>query len=251
MSHRNHWPSPACIAPAEIQAGDLVAYIEGAASPAVVRHIRCCSACFTEVIALGQMEQWLGQALGQAKQPVALGSSLNDVPRHSNGQVPQPQKGLNLLFPQGQGSFLSIALTFVAIFILVGLATSTYYLFGPGRHLSSVQPEAGLKASATLVKELAEVTTEVISGAAVPDVNQQMIAQYTVVDPPPQVIVEALVDIMRETTTPDFDRQLMTELAVVEAAPVGYGLDEEHFEVAPPLELRRILQREFRERIGS
>jgi hypothetical protein len=54
---------------------------------------------------------------------------------------------------------------------------------------------------------------------------------------------------MQERIAPDFDRQLITELGLLDVSAVAYGgLKEERFEIAPPLELRRMLQQDFQER---
>ncbi len=45
-----------CIAPKDIREGDLVAYLEGAASPAVIGHIVRCPACATEAAALREVD---------------------------------------------------------------------------------------------------------------------------------------------------------------------------------------------------
>jgi anti-sigma factor RsiW len=45
-----------CIAPNDIREGDLVAYLEGAASPAVIGHIARCPACAAEAAALREID---------------------------------------------------------------------------------------------------------------------------------------------------------------------------------------------------
>ena len=56
-----------CIAPTEIEAGDLVAYLEGAAPSRVGRHIGRCPACAEELEALRQTDALFRQALAQAE----------------------------------------------------------------------------------------------------------------------------------------------------------------------------------------
>ncbi len=52
-----------CVAPQEIQEGDLAAYLEGAASPNVIAHIARCSACAQEVQELAATKALLLGAL--------------------------------------------------------------------------------------------------------------------------------------------------------------------------------------------
>jgi hypothetical protein len=55
-----------CIAPGELQEGDLVAYLEGVASPDVARHITRCPACAAEVKALRQVDTMFNIVLNRA-----------------------------------------------------------------------------------------------------------------------------------------------------------------------------------------
>lgn len=48
-----------CIAPAEIQPGDLVAYLEGEADPGVQEHVRRCPHCAQRVAALADLDRQL------------------------------------------------------------------------------------------------------------------------------------------------------------------------------------------------
>ena len=61
-----------CIAPYEIQEGDLAAYLDGAASPQVVEHIARCPACARAVQELRAADAWLGAALYRDRCPSPL-----------------------------------------------------------------------------------------------------------------------------------------------------------------------------------
>ncbi|MCI0399407.1 MAG: hypothetical protein L0322_31345 [Chloroflexi bacterium] len=52
-----------CIAPEEIQEGDLLAYVEGEASPAVAAHVARCHFCATEVAGLRRVSSLFAGAL--------------------------------------------------------------------------------------------------------------------------------------------------------------------------------------------
>lgn len=58
-----------CIAPDELSAGDLVAYLEGAASPDTASHIARCAACAAEVTALRAADLGLTAAMFRVECP--------------------------------------------------------------------------------------------------------------------------------------------------------------------------------------
>lgn len=55
-----------CIAPHEIQEGDLVAFLEGVASSKVNEHIARCSACAKEVESLRRVDALFKTVLGRS-----------------------------------------------------------------------------------------------------------------------------------------------------------------------------------------
>lgn len=58
-----------CIAPLEIQEGDLLAYLEGVAPPAIAGHVARCPACAAQAAALREMELLMAGALHRADCP--------------------------------------------------------------------------------------------------------------------------------------------------------------------------------------
>ena len=61
----------ACIAPTEIMEGDLLAYLDGEASPAVVEHVRRCAACAAQAQTYRQLQARLVAALHRSACPTA------------------------------------------------------------------------------------------------------------------------------------------------------------------------------------
>lgn len=153
-----------CLAPHEIQTGDLVAYLEGMAPPQVVQHIDQCPACSHEVETLRQIDSLLAGAFAQARS-----AGVEPSAGHANGfefkaqykppdfnerraeSVRQPRAikinfirsfagRLSAYFQRNQlvqtmrgrqtsSSRRMILAAFVQLLVLFGLLSGVYYLF--------------------------------------------------------------------------------------------------------------------------
>ena len=71
-----------CIRPGAVSQEDLIAYVDGEASPGVVAHVQSCAACATQVRSYARAQQWLQHALCR----------FNCPPSHALGEY-----GLGLL----------------------------------------------------------------------------------------------------------------------------------------------------------
>ncbi len=69
MTTRNNPMTNLCIAPNEIQDGDLLAYVDGAASAVVTDHLGRCAACQADAAALAALDAELVAALFRAACP--------------------------------------------------------------------------------------------------------------------------------------------------------------------------------------
>lgn len=125
-----------CIAPQEIQEGDLLAYIEGDASSTVVRHVAQCAACAQEVRSLREVDVLFSAAFQYAPSPlVAEGPSAQaSAEGWSWPKLTWPQ-------PAWQGAALALA----AVLILLG---AVYSIGWPGLRITTEQ--AGDYVAATL-----------------------------------------------------------------------------------------------------
>lgn len=134
-----------CNAPQEIQEGDLLAYIEGDASPVVIRHIAQCAACAREVEFLREVDGLFSAAFQYAPAGVSTGAKV--------GVRPQSRQwaGKWWLWPDaGQLAWGGAALTLAAILVVLGV------VFSVGRAGWGVSEQAGGFLAATL-----EVSEEV------------------------------------------------------------------------------------------
>ncbi len=116
-----------CIAPHQIQEGDLLAYLEGDASPVVIQHIKNCSACAQEVEALRRMDilfstafRVLETSLITAGPPVTFGkfAPARSAPQPVDVQKEQRKSKVGENRPAWPG----MALAMTAVLILLGVA---------------------------------------------------------------------------------------------------------------------------------
>jgi hypothetical protein len=155
-----------CIAPHEIQEGDLVAYLEGAASPDLISHITRCPACAAEVEALRQIDSMFRTVLNRDPLPLVTEIPVNGAAALSTAskrrqvstkvrlpfRLAWPKLGLpEMALPR-------VALVFVVIFVLVGILTTIYYLPAQTHEDQFANMPAGVT-----VKEIAEVATEEVA----------------------------------------------------------------------------------------
>jgi hypothetical protein len=137
-----------CIAPQEIQEGDLLAYVEGDASPTVVRHIAKCSACAQEVESLREVDLLFSAAFQYAPSSLVAEGPLT----HGNVAVPpqarpKPSKKRwswpRLTLPQPVWGMAALA--FAAVLVLLGA------VYGFARiSLTTTAEQAGDFVAATL-----------------------------------------------------------------------------------------------------
>ena len=71
-----------CIAPADIQEGDLIAYLEGTAPAGVAQHLARCPACAAELESLRLTDLLLRQALTTAPALVTRPAPAEPRQRH-------------------------------------------------------------------------------------------------------------------------------------------------------------------------
>lgn len=197
-----------CTDPAEIQEGDLVAYIEGIASPQVASHIAACPACAAEVEVLRLTDSILQQALSQM-------DCLVDDP----APVCNPKIKMAGLSGGGHGRFrplagwgqdwrpLAVGLTF--IMIILALPASLYLV---RQQLPQATPEAVREQRTTAAVTVEEVTAEIMK------------------------------DVAAKVTHHD---RLDLEQDTVDALPSGPVIVEEMVEIVPPRSLRRMIEQEF------
>lgn len=147
-----------CIAPQEIQEGDLLAYIEGDASPAVVRHIAHCTACAAEVESLREVDVLFSAAFQYApSQLVAEGPSARD---HAVVSPPRPKtlakrwSWPRLTLPQPAWRIAAVTL---AVVLVLG---SVIYTIG-WIDLTNTSDQAGDYVAATL-----EIVQEAVESQA-------------------------------------------------------------------------------------
>ncbi len=209
-----------CIAPEEIQEGDLVAYIEGVASANVVAHVARCPACAAEVKALCITDSLLSSALGQTK------ASMSDELLSSQAGPPYPGKwrqtgskgGRNsrtdggwLTWP-GLGNlrhvFQQMALAFVLVFVLLSLSLGIYQIFN--RNLQDY--------SSDIVKD--KVATVVVTVEKTAEIIREVATKVTVVEANEE------------------------ETDVISALRPAGVIIEEMYEIAPPRNLRQMIEKE-------
>lgn len=125
-----------CIAPYQIQEGDLVAFIEGAASPGVVRHINSCPACASEVAALRRVDSLLSMSLRAVTAPAARLTPIAADRGHrraalTNVKRPYPRAGSfwpGLRLPETVWRTVSLL---AALLVVLAATTVLYYRFSP------------------------------------------------------------------------------------------------------------------------
>ncbi len=204
-----------CIAPAEIQAGDLVAYLEGAASTEVVTHIARCPACAAEVEELRLTDFLLQQALNQADCLVEEPSQQKSGPptRVSTGRTWLTYLDLN---------WQPVGLALALVVVLLALPLGLYVIRG---QLPQATPQAireQVTTVAVTVEETAEIIKEVATKVTRP--NNTEVEQNIYDMPTGRVIVEEMVEIapprsLRQKIEREF--QGHTEELAVYSAPAG------------------------------
>jgi hypothetical protein len=127
-----------CIAPYKIQEGDLVAYMEGDASPDVVRHITRCPACAAEVEALRQVDAMFNTVLNRASMfsvPEVSAPRTDTQPAQPERQQTPIKAGRASRFHQKWLTWprinfqetWRIASVVVLLFVLLGFAALVYH----------------------------------------------------------------------------------------------------------------------------
>jgi len=208
-----------CIAPQEIQEGDLLAYIEGDASQAVVRHIARCTACAAEVESLREVDVLFSAAFQYApSRLVTEGPSTRDRATVSS---PRPKPSAKrwswprLTLPQPVWRIA--ALTFAVVLVL----GSVIYAIGR-MDLTNTTEQAGDYVAATL-----EIVPEAVESQADGTGNK----------PSKSSIVTGGIAENPAAIAPPRDLLLMLE-------DEWDGLIEDASAIAPPRELLAMLEGE-------
>ena len=226
-----------CIAPTEIQEGDFVAFLDGQARSGVARHLALCPACAAEVAALQQVEFVLSRAL----QPTSQSGQKTKANRH-------PARSWFFLPGSALGRVGAVLAMTLIVFGLVGGLTYDYR----SNHNASVAIEPAHLAETPLLPVAETVAVQVDSGilveATVPDVDKRVISQYEPTRlPSAEANVATLSGIAGESASfSGADRHAITQIIDVNIA--ARLVDEKLAEIAPPLELRRMLEQQLQEK---
>jgi hypothetical protein len=222
-----------CIAPDELQEGDLVAYMEGVASPDVVRHITRCPACAAEVEALGQIDSMFSAVLNRTPTPI-----MTETPANGDATLSTPSKRQQMPHKTRQPFRLTwpklglprVALGFSAILALLGLLAAIYYLPAQTHEDQFANMPTGVT-----VKEIAEVATKEVArldtDTSIPAVQMSnsggggIIEKPAAIAPPRSLLVK-----------------LQNEFN---------GLREDQAAIAPPRDLLVILENELQTQIDN
>ncbi len=146
-----------CIAPTEIEAGDLVAYLEGTASSRVGRHISRCPACAAQLEALRQTDTLFRQALTWAE------SSAIEPPKEIPAAARPVKSRGHQWFTWLNWSFQSkawrpAAVAAAMILLLLSLQVGLYRLFNHPAHApTAVAVREGVATVVVSVGETAEI----------------------------------------------------------------------------------------------
>ena len=232
-----------CIAPYEIQTGDLTAHIDGGASPRVAKHIASCPACAAEVAALRQMDLLFRRAFDPADTPVVIERSLHPVkPLHASAHLhppaPKPERGIDFQPDTGRLKWLRaarvqrLALASISVLIVLSLLGLAYFVisssgFVPPPELVQSEPVAAV---AIQVDEAAEANPTDVVAVEVSDIPTTDAAQST------GIIVEKDAAIAPP-------RSLLLSLK-----QEYYGLVEPASAIAPPRYLIVMFEKEFQNR---
>ncbi|MEW5961841.1 MAG: sialidase family protein [Chloroflexota bacterium] len=195
-----------CIAPAEIQEGDLVAYLEGAASTEVVTHIARCPACAAEVEALRLTGFLLQQALNQAGCPVEE-PPAKGRPRRKSSPASRVSPGRT--WSTGLGlNWQPLGLALALVVVLLALPVGLYVI----RHQIPPATPQAIREQVTTVAVTVEETAEIIK------------------------------EVTTQVTQPN---AAAVEQNIHDSLPTGRVIIEEMVEIAPPRSLRQKIEREF------
>lgn len=232
-----------CLAPYEIQEGDLLAYLEGEATPEVTQHIRRCPACMAEVEWLRMMTALFSEALQQpavaAVNPRWVRPGQVSSPRLANSAKRGPAESRRYVPHFSSSSIFQTALAFVVGFLLIGYLSATGFYRAesyeiepsppavqvtveekPSTSASPVEFDITLMAEAARPEKIYHLKTGQVSQAGAAVVTSQPKAatgtQQQKLNHPPLIRANAV----RVLVAPQF-------------------IAENHSEIAPPLELRR------------
>ena len=210
-----------CLAPDEIQEGDLLAYLEGAASSPVARHIARCPVCAAEVESLRDLERLFTAVLSPAQ---AIPRETYETPVWS-GLSWQNRGVLNWISkfsaevrhrPLGSLAALVILLATGFLFFVNSTTPTDSIVTAPQRQVSE------------------HTSLLVAQEAAVPDVSREVLAEY---DEGATIISQ--VQVGSTDSDPISAQHAMIRRRIIDVAVGTQIIVEENFEIAPPLELRR------------
>ena len=249
------YPSEMCIAPSEIRQGDLVAYLDGAGRPEVTRHIARCPACSAEVEALRKVELVLQQALrpavSQAVLPIEAGrrkAAPNKTHRlglrNNSSQTSFP----NLIWWLSPLRLLQMTLALALVVVLLGITASFFYMLNRGQ-LGPVSDQSQVVVEAPVARQQPHfVDSKVVIEAAMPDIDQQRIIQFELVESnATQTFVVRLTNVAGEATGSRLERHTIIHPGIIDVPIANRFIIEDRFEIAPPPDLRRMLEQQFRE----
>ncbi len=216
-----------CLAPTEIQEGDLLAYVEGEASPAVARHIARCPVCAAEVAGLREMESLFSQALSslptdQAAREKLSGRTLAGLPSTAARQG----RGEALKFGLGRQMGWQPLLALSLLFMLIGGFTVAHLFY----KIPSSEPSVPLVAA----KKTLEAAI-VLEETASPDANGLRLAKQAAYEFPFIANIEASAG----PPTGNSAQHPVIQHKIIDVAIADRIIVEENFEIAPPLQLRR------------
>ena len=183
-----------CIAPHEIQEGDLVSYLEGVAPTRVTRHVARCPACAAEVEELRLTDLVLQRAFASASNEVVTGRPTAVSSRNSF----LSRKWLSWPKWDFQSSGLGPVTAAVGLLlVLVGLQVGLYSLFNrSAEEVPAVAVREGVATVVVTVEETAEmirkVATRVTGAASIePGEDEEVINSLT----DGRVIMEDMIEI--------------------------------------------------------
>jgi photosystem II stability/assembly factor-like uncharacterized protein len=234
-----------CIAPGEIQEGDLVAYIEGVASGRVARHIAGCPACAAEVKALRVTDALFSSALRQVNGPIVSEFCSDQIAR--SRPIPPKTKrsffGRNWLSWPEMGSrrhlLQPIAMAFLLLLVLLGLPVGIVYVINASLpDYSSDVVSNGVTTVVVTVEETAEIIRKVATKVTMADVDEDAEVVGTLT--PSRIIVEKTVEIVPPRSL-RLNLERSNNVIVV----------EKMVEIVPPRSLRQMIEREFHGKTDS
>lgn len=239
-----------CVAPVEINEGDLVAYIDGEAALEATAHIARCPACRAEIESLRQMSALFSQALQSApaaaasagRRPVSdrlkSGDVLETLPVWSarlnqsrRGPSPPGLKFRRKISRTPKRPVWRFALAGAALGLILAALIAVY-------EAPLISPQS--VALSPPVEE--SVAPAVVREAAAPDVNQAVLARYDLEETP--VIAEIQTTPGHETPPSETKTHPMIRRRIIDVSVGAQIIIEENFAIVPPLDLRRALARE-------